>query len=77
MTGETPEARELDRAWPRQVAFLGLVGRAEIENQIWFKTWSLTWLRAAPACPELKACDRQPPSGHLGPFCGQLLSSPT
>lgn len=34
----------LNRGWSWQVAFLGLAGGAEIRNQIWFKTRSLTWL---------------------------------
>lgn len=53
-TGEIPEARKLGPGWSWQVAFLGLVGGAEIWNPVWFKTWSLTWLSAAPACPELE-----------------------
>lgn len=52
--GEIPEARKLGLGWSWQVVFLGLVGGAEIWNPISFKTWSLTWLRAAPACPELE-----------------------
>lgn len=40
--GEIPEARKLGSGWSWQVAFLGLVGGAEIWNPIWFKTCSLT-----------------------------------